>query len=101
MKKGITNIKAVSGKLKETEEKITSQSFSKDGITRSIKVREVENGFVIEITEEGRDKKEDWYWATQTWISTSNPLDSNKDGDIDLETNVSETIKNALANLKL
>jgi hypothetical protein len=68
------NVKSVSGKLEETDEKITEYSASKDGVTRSIRVREVENGFIVEVTEESH-KEEQWYYAKQTFISEENPLE--------------------------
>lgn len=102
MEKEIKDVKSVSGRLKNTEEKITKQSYTKDGITRSITVREVENGFVINIEEEGKDSKNNWNWATQTWISKTNPLDEDGNGkEIELSESVSDTIASALKNLKL
>ena len=101
MDKKLKNIKAVFGKLKGTEEKVTKLSFTKDGITRSIKVREVENGFITEINEVGEDEKGTWHWATQTWISFNNPLNVDNDGDIDLSKNIQATIQAAFDNLKL
>lgn len=111
MKKELSNVKAVSGQLKETEEKITEYSVKKDKIQRTIRVREVENGFIVEITEDGykksssKDKYDDgWYYAKQTYISKSNPLDieiSDEDDANMPDLDINSTIKQALNNLKI
>jgi hypothetical protein len=102
MEKKMPALKSISGKLQDTEEKVTKQSVTKDGITKSITVKEVENGFIIEIREEGKEEaNKEWYWATQTWISKTNPLeDEDKDGEVEMSESVSVTIAKALQNLK-
>ena len=97
----MAELKAVSGMMKETEEKITEYSTKKNDIERKIKVRSVENGFIVEILEDGykKDKKgnKEWYYAKQTYISTTDPLD-----DADAATpDVTDVIKNAVNNLTL
>lgn len=106
MEKKLKQVKSVTGVLKETEEKVTEQSFTKDGITRSIRVREVENGFIVEIVEDGYIKNKsgdsNWHHVRQTWISKVNPLlDSDDEDGIELASSTQDTIKAALASLKL
>lgn len=97
-------VKEVSGTMKSTEEKVTEFSSRKDGIERSIRVREVENGFIVEIRESGDKKGKDgcshWYCENQTYISTVNPLDDEEEDSDDKVGNVKEAIRNVLSNLK-
>jgi hypothetical protein len=53
-------VKEVSGTMKSTEEKVTEFSSRKDGIERSVRVREVENGFIVEITRIRSQKRKRW-----------------------------------------
>ncbi len=96
-------LKAVSGTMKSTEEKETSYRVEKDGITRSVRVRKVENGYIIEVAEYGEKKSKKgeytWYDERQTYISATDPLEDSEEDAKDVD--VSSVIKNALANLKL
>lgn len=98
-------VKEVSGTMKSTEEKITEFASRKDGIERSVRVREVENGFIVEIRESGDKKEKDgcthWYCENQTYISTSNPLDDESGDTDDQVGNVKDVIKNVLNNLRV
>ena len=96
----LKSVKEVSGKLKETDEKITEYSATKDGITRSVRIREVENGFIVEICEEGH-KDGDWHYAKQTHISEVNPLDAEEKSEKMEEGFLSNKIKDALDGLRL
>ena len=94
-------LKAVSGSIKSTEEKETSFRTEKDGITRSIRVRKVENGYIVEVSEYGDKKNKEgereWYDERQTYISTEDPLDDSNEATPD----VASVIKNALDTLKV
>jgi len=94
-------------KMKDTEETITSKSQKKvtkggDEITETIRVRKVENGFVLEITEEGYKKNKkrpdscgDWYCHTKTYISETDPLSDEP------VKSLKEQINDAITNIKL
>jgi hypothetical protein len=78
----IKELKTVTGNLKSTEEKEVEYSETKNKITRRLTVREVENGFIIEVYESGykaSGKGEDWYSARQTYISNTNPLEEKEE----------------------
>jgi hypothetical protein len=89
-------IKSDSIRIKDTTEEVTRKSLEKDGITKSIEVKKVVNGFVIYICESGY-KGEKWINNDQTYISLTNPLDD----DTEKEKSFKETISEALKNLKL
>lgn len=119
----IGELKKVTGDLKSTEEKETSYSETKNKVTRSLTVREVENGFIIEVYEsgyKGGKSGENWYSARQTYISNTNPLEEKEEEesctkckpgkkckecseemDADDTTSVKEKIASALNNLNL
>jgi len=66
-----------------------SKSIEINGITKSLTVREVENGFIVEQTTYGRDstKKDSEYMDdSRTYVTKTNPLegkeaDEEKDND--------------------
>lgn len=82
--------------IKDAEETITRKSIEKDGITKSIEVKKVVNGYVIYLCESGY-KGEKWINNDQIYISTTNPLEEEMGG----EKSFKDTIKEALKNLKL
>ena len=107
-------MKAIQGNLKSTEKKITEYSETKNGVTRTLRVRGVENGFIVEVREDGYKQikgNKEWYCANQTFISKTNPLEEGEDSegkkseikskDIDDMVSVKEQISAALKSLKL
>jgi hypothetical protein len=65
---------------KNMNEERLSYSSAKDGMTKNIEVKKVENGYVITISEYGN--KDDKYIDTRKeYISTSNPLLKKKEID--------------------
>lgn len=82
--------------IKDGTEEITERAIEKDGITTSIKVRKVMNGYVVTVCESGY-KKEKWINNEQTYISVSNPLVEENEKTESFK----ETMKSALKNLKL
>lgn len=69
----------------------------KDGITKNINVKQVENGFVVDINMYGRvtkGGKEEYIDDSKTYISTTNPLTSKGDS-----MNTKDLMKKALENL--
>lgn len=100
------DLKEVNGSIKSTEEKITEFSSRKEGIERCIRVREVENGFIVEIRESGEktvkgEKYKQWYCENQTYISTTNPLEDGDESTNDKVGDVKGAIRSVLANLKV
>lgn len=93
--------------IKDTEEEVTSKSQKKvtksgDEVTETIRVRKVENGFILDISEEGYKKNKkrsdscgDWYCHTKTYISEINPL-----ADEPVKS-LKEQINDAINNVKL
>lgn len=72
-----------------------SKSVEVNGVTKSLTVKEVENGFVIEQSTYGRDstKKDSEYMdENKTYVSKTNPLEG-KDADEDKEDNDPFTLK--------
>lgn len=60
------------------EYKKWKKSVTKDDITKSVEVCEVENGYVINICTEGRMNGE-WEYDEKKYISTKNPLEGEKE----------------------
>lgn len=74
-----------------------SQSEERDGITTRIRVREVNNGFVINVTRYGyitTAKGEQYIDENEEFISTTNPLEKK-------EVSIKEQINSALKNLSI
>jgi hypothetical protein len=72
-----------------------SQTEEKDGVTTRIRVREVNNGFVINVSRYGyvgTAKGEQYIDENEEFISTTNPLEKK-------QTTIKEEINNALKNL--
>ncbi len=62
-------------KTMDTNKKeVVEKTITKNGMTKSVRVEEVENGFVIKITKEG-ETKEGWKYECKTYISQTNPLE--------------------------
>ena len=96
----MSDIKTPVGALKSTKEKVTKHSVTVNDITRSVRVREVENGFIVEINEEGykgTGDKRNWYHANQTFISKTNPIKDTKAP----EKSMASFMKDAVENLTL
>lgn len=81
------------------DEKVSySKTYEEGDITKSINVQEVENGFVVRVSEhgyKGKGDKREWFDETKTYISTVNPLEEKE------EKNYKEELMETLANLKL
>lgn len=60
------------------EYKKWKKSVTKDDVTKSVEVCEVENGFIISICEEGR-MNDEWEYNEKRYISTKNPLEGEKE----------------------
>ena len=66
-----------------------SKSIEVNGVTKSLTVKEVENGFIIEQSKYGKDstkKNAEWEDECKTYISKTNPLEgkeADKDDDND------------------
>jgi hypothetical protein len=66
----------------EDKKKSWSQSIEIDGKRKEVCVKEVENGFVINITRSGEDSKGEWKWDEKVYISKTNPLERLKDNPL-------------------
>jgi hypothetical protein len=83
-------------KITDAEEIVTRKSLEKDGVTKSIEVKKVVNGYIICVTESGY-KDDKWFNNDQIYISTTNPLEESATD----EKSFKEEVKKALDNLKL
>lgn len=81
-------------------ESITRKSLEKDGITTSIEVKQVENGYIVTVNEYGEDKKGKWFNNDKQYISKTNPLEEEGEADEKKES-FKEAVAKALKNLKL
>lgn len=52
-----------------------SKRIEQDGESKNIRVKEVENGFVIEYEHHYKDKKGDYQFDEKTYISKKNPIE--------------------------
>ena len=74
--------------------KVWSRRVEEDGMSRSVRVEEIDNGFIIEMSESGcKDGK--YFDKTKKYYSKENPL-ANVSPDID--DNIEDSIKNFLNN---
>ena len=74
--------KAIARKNEETK-KSWSKTVERDGMTESIRVEEVENGFVITKEKYGHNKSskspDKWISETEKYISNVNPISDEED----------------------
>lgn len=59
--------------MDKNKKEVIEKSITKDGMTKSYRIEEVENGYVIKITKEG-ETKDGWKYECKTFISQTNPL---------------------------
>jgi len=88
--------------IKGTEESVTRKSLEQDGITTSIEVKKVENGYVVTVRECGYKKEkgnEKWVDHEKVYISKTDPLE--EPGEVEKKESFKESLNNALNNLKL
>lgn len=57
-----------------------SKSIEADGQRKSIEVKEIENGYLVTVTREGKDAEGEWQFDTKQFFREDNPLE-----DISLE----------------
>lgn len=89
----------VSKNISTKDEKVTiTQSYEENGITKSVEVKEVENGFVVCISEYGY-KKDKYINTNKTYISKTNPLE--EESEKNTKQSFKEEVAEALKNLKL
>lgn len=82
------------GMSNKKEYKSWRKSVEKDGETKSVSVKECENGFIICITEEGNEEGK-WEYEEKKYISTKNPLEGEKEykEEIDATDEIIDAIK--------
>ena len=95
--------------IKEELEKQPKRSWRKEiqigEITKCLSVKEVENGFVIDVSRygsEGEGEKRKYIDERKTFISTDNPLEDSyelKDNEKDKKSDVKSLVKSALDSL--
>lgn len=74
--------------------RVWSRRVEENGMSRSVRVEEIDNGFIIEMNESGcKDGK--YFDKTKKYYSKENPL-ANMSPDID--DNIEDSIKNFLNN---
>jgi hypothetical protein len=84
--------------IKGTEESVTRKSLEENGITTSIEVKKVENGYVVTVRQDGY-KKDKWINSEKVYISKTDPLE--EPGEVEKKESFKESLNNALNNLKL
>ena len=83
------------------------KSESSSGITKSLEVEEVENGFIIAIEKYGRDetkKNSEYYNERRTYVSKTNPLaeqSPEEEEDFFSLKNIDATISDMLGGLAI
>ena len=91
--------------IKGTEESITKKSLEQDGMTTSIEVKKVENGYVVTVRECGYKKEkgnEKWFDHEKVYISKTDPLEEEQEEEKEeKKESFKESLNKALNNLKL
>lgn len=72
-------------KMKETPKKSWRKSIEANGITSSLEVKEIENGFILRYCKYGKNpaKEDDYFDVTKEYFSKTNPLDNSEKDDIE------------------
>jgi hypothetical protein len=88
----------------ESDKKEVISSVTKDGVTKTFRVEEVENGYVVTVNEygyRGEGDKKEHYDESRKYISTTNPLDDSSTKEEESIDSIRSIINKALANLKM
>lgn len=85
--------KAAKGTLTTTKKKYASWSKSSeaDGVTKRINVEEIENGYIVRLSEYGRVSSDNYLDNNRTFYSETNPLEGD---DMALDAGLDEAITN-------
>lgn len=71
--------KAKQAYSKKSTAKLNSVSFASGSennrVETRVNVEQIENGFLIIKSREGKDKKGNWFYETKKWFSPENPLE--------------------------
>jgi len=98
-------LKEITMENESNKKKTWSHSIETNGFTKSVKVQEVENGFIIRKCIYGSKSESDKYIDEEkTWISNDNPLAEEKKADIKKEAPMSDimsSIKGSFGMLNL
>jgi hypothetical protein len=66
------------------EKKFSASVSEKIGeVTKEVKVREIENGFLVCVEERGYDKKNNWYSNEKEYYSKTNPLAPKTESEVE------------------
>lgn len=87
------------GTLDKKSEKFSASKTIKNGTTsKTVRVEEVENGFLVIIEKNWRDKKDCYQWEEKKYISTVNPFDKKAkvDSKITSDKSLGESLSNFL-----
>jgi F0F1-type ATP synthase alpha subunit len=74
-------------KSSKKEKASWSKRIEQDGESKNIRVREVENGYVIDYEHHYKDKKGEYQFNEKTYISKENPIKGNKSFTQELNEN--------------
>lgn len=72
-----------------------SKSIKKDDVNKTVNVEEVENGFIIIVNKDWRDKKDGYQYESKKYISTTNPF-AEKEVKGSKENSIAQSLENFL-----
>ena len=82
--------------MSENNKSRFSREDSNNGKTRRISVKEVENGYVIDISYSWEDEKKGYQYEEKTYISKDNPLSKDEEDELLNAVSSMLTSKNAI-----
>lgn len=85
----MTNINSKSKK----EYKRWEKSERINDYTKTLIVEEVENGYIVSISTDGKNKKGQWEYDCKKWISEENPLENTTPVEKKEDTSLMEAIE--------
>lgn len=66
------------GQIKQTAEmtkiKTWSKTISDENSSKTVRVEQVENGYIISVDTEGKEKDGNWKYSSKKYISGTNPF---------------------------
>ena len=59
-----------------------TKRIEKNGVSKTVRVDEADNGFIVVVEKSGKDKKGNYQYEEKKYITKDNPFEKKKDGTV-------------------
>jgi len=77
-----------------------TKKLEKDGVSKTVRVEQVDNGFIVTVEKNWRDKKDGYQYEEKKYISKTNPFENNEGKESSLSDSL-ETFLNGGGSVQL